>query len=168
MKWATCLVLGACLWAARASAQGCIDNCGSTRCSALDSCQAAYERCFADAGGDPILEAACLQQRDACQAAAANAYVLCDRSCCSQGCSDNPCAFSCSHGFGLNFTRCDDQYSACLESGGNPTVCLSLRTSCIQTASNSYDACLQGCATPCVPIPVEQWTWGMIKLLYRD
>jgi len=59
------------------SAQPCVDACQEARCYADDACQTKYNICFANAAGDPDAEAACLQQRETCEATADATFYSC-------------------------------------------------------------------------------------------
>ena len=165
MKHSFGLAFAAVLWAAgSALAQTCTDACSAARCAGRDNCEIAYEECVRNAGGDPDVEAQCLQQRTACLTATDDAYVSCVGGCVNPS---DECVYFCAISFGTDYTRCLDQYTVCLMFA-TPAVCQPIFDACVAAASTSRRRCLLGCATPCPTVPVAPETWGRVKRLYRD
>ena len=105
-----------------------------------------------------------MQQRDACFTAVDDAFVNCARFC-----STDPCVqFQCGPSFGMAVTACNDQYSVCLETGGNPEVCETLRVSCTAAAGAAYRSCLPNACTTTCTVSLEAITWSAVKHLYRE
>jgi hypothetical protein len=129
--------------------------------TARAACEATYQTCLADAGGDPALIALCQEQRSACLAAADNAFI----SCAVGPCVGDPCVQNCGVYYGFERSSCLDARIACLMNGGSEEHCRGLYDSCVAAAGVRFRECILRCVTP---IAVAPTTWGRIKTLYRD
>jgi len=126
------------LTSALASAQTCIDTCNCARSASIAACDADYQTCVANAGGDPDQLALCAAQNADCLAAADADFIACARPC---PVGNDPCG-NCHLNFGFETTRCNDQYVACLQSGGAPATCSALFEACQAAAGQRFHDCL--------------------------
>jgi hypothetical protein len=139
--------------------QTCIETCSAQLHAGRAACEATYQTCLANAGGDPQAEALCAQQRVDCLTAAENAFIT-----CASGCGSS-CIQTCGFNYGMATSGCTDQYLACLNIGIPQPECAAAHELCRAGALRRYRECVLGCA---VPVQVEPLDWGKMKRLYLD
>lgn len=128
------------LTSALATAQTCIDACNCARSASIAACDADYQTCVANAGGDPDQLALCAAQNADCLGAADADFIACALPC---PVGNDPCG-NCHINFGLATTRCIDQYMACQQAGGDPAACGASFSACQAAAEQSFHICILG------------------------
>lgn len=104
-----------------------------------------------------------MQQYTACLDGADSVFVACLGGCPTT----EPCIHDAWVGLGIELSRCNDAYFACIMTLP-PEICEASRPSCIAHANERFETQISSqCAIDCT-VPVAPLDWGTVKRLYRD